>query len=99
MDEEEGTSLEKVVENFIRSPDDTDAYKRARHEIGLILTGHCIGPVDVNNVRSRVEAAIMACAEFAQKDSAHVEEAFGIGLKAFLDYTSVGKSPRATRPS
>lgn len=97
IEEEGGTALERS-EEFERSPDDTDAYKRARHEIGLVLQEHCVGPVDVNNVRSRLEAALLACAEYGQKDAAHVEESFGVGLKAFLDYTSIGKSSRRTRP-
>jgi len=97
MTEEENMALEKA-EEFERSPDDTDSYKLARHQIGLVLKEHCIGTVDMNNVRSRVEAALLACAEYGQKDSAHVEEAFGVGLKAFLDYTSIGRSSRGTRP-
>jgi hypothetical protein len=76
-----------------------EAYKVARHQIGLILDGHCESTVDVNNVRARLEAAILACAEFGQADSALVEQAYGVGLKAFLSFKTNTSRPRRTRPS
>ena len=76
-----------------------EAYKVTSHEIGLILEGHCESKVDANNVRARLEAAILACAEFGQADSALVEQAYGVGLKAFLSFETNTARPRRTRPS
>ncbi len=76
---------------------DVEAYKRARMQINELLLERCKDLVDANNVAARLEAAIRACAHYGQEDAAMVEEACGVGMKAFLDYQS-GASGRRTRP-
>lgn len=91
----ESTDLAIPPEDEFQS--DVEAYKRARMQINELLLERCKDLVDANNVAARLESAIRACAHYGQEDAAMVEEACGVGMKAFLDYQS-GGGARRTRP-
>lgn len=97
-DEAEGTAVEPFEEppEPTWSPDNVEAYKRARDAVGRLLEERCRDTVDANNVLARLEWALRQCAHYLQEDSGMVEEAFGVGIKAFLDYSG-SQSPRGTR--
>ena len=91
----DGTDMVVPPEDEFQS--DVEAYKRARMQINELLLERCKDLVDANNVAARLESAIRACAHYGQEDAAMVEEACGVGMKAFLDYQS-GGAGRRTRP-
>lgn len=90
-------STDMVVPPDDEFQNDVEAYKRARMQINALLLERCTDLVDANNVAARLESAIRACAHYGQEDAAMVEEACGVGMKAFLDYQS-GGTARRTRP-
>ena len=97
MADEENTDLTQVTD-LSMAIDDTDEYKRARFEISEILEQRCKESIDANNVLARLEYAIRKTAHHGQENASSIEAAFGVGMKAFLDYNSQGPSPRSTRP-
>lgn len=77
---------------------DVDTYKEIRLYISQLLEERCEGSTDALNVLARLETGLRAVALYVQEDAAKVEEAFQVGMKAFLDYESGGGSrPRSTR--
>jgi hypothetical protein len=93
----DGPGTDLTVREDEQFQSDVEAYKRARMEINALLLERCTDLVDANNVAARLEAAIRACAHYGQEDAAMVEQACGVGMKAFLDYES-GGARRRTRP-
>ncbi len=95
MVEGEGTALDRPREGV----SDVDAYKQIRLHIAQLLEERCEGSTDALNVLARLETGLRAVALYVQEDAAKVEEAFQVGMNAFLTYESgKGSSPRRTRP-
>lgn len=97
MTDGEGTALDRPREGAPLS--DVDAYKEVRLHIAQLLEERCEGSTDALNVLARLETGLRSVALYVQEDAAKVEEAFQVGMQAFLNYESGSGRPRSTRPS
>ncbi len=93
--EDEGMAVDRPRE----WDSDVEAYKELRLHVSQILEDRCESSTDALNVLARLEAGMRAAALYVQEDAAKVEEAFQVGMGAFLNYESGRRSGgRSTRP-
>lgn len=96
MTEEEGTDLVRGVLS-----EDTEAdvkYKEARHEISNLIHDRVEDKIDAIDLLARVDYSLRMVAECNQVDGHAVLNAFGVGLKAFMEEPGTRHGSRRTRP-